>query len=161
VTGRSLYLLDISALIKRYHTESGSECVHRLFDPTKSFLNVSFLTVLEVHSVFARKVRSKELTLADFIRVIGRFANDVRKGELTVVSFDEKHQERAIELLKKHAPTRALRTLDALQLAVAVELKERGRLGTFVVADETLADVAAQEGMDILNPETVEQVEGQ
>lgn len=160
MTGRSFYLLDTSALIKRYHTEAGSECVHRLFDPTKSSLNVSFLTVIEVHSVFARKVRLKELTLADFIRVIGRFANDVRKGELTVVSFDERHQERAIELLKKHAPGRALRTLDALQLAVAADLEEHGRLGTFVVADETLADVAAQEGMAVLNPETVDQVEG-
>ena len=62
-------------------------------------------------------------------------------------------------LAKKHAPTRALRTLDALQLAVAMDLKEHGRLGTFVVADETLADVATQEGITAVNPETMGQTE--
>jgi len=42
---------------------------------------------------------------------------------------------------------------------VAVDLKEHGRLGTFVVADETLADVAIQEGITAVNPETMGQTE--
>jgi len=158
VNHQSVYFLDTSALVKRYHVEVGSEYMHRLFDLAEGSLSISFLTVVEIHSVFARKVRVKELTLSGFTRVVERFANDVRKGELTVVPFDDAHQKRAVELLKKHAPTRALRTLDALQLAVAVDLMEHGRLGTFVVADETLASVATQEGATALNPETVEQM---
>lgn len=86
-------------------------------------------------------------------------ARDIDEGRFAVVELTNHIQALAISLLKKHAPTRALRTLDALQLAVAVDLKEQGRLGTFVVADETLADVATQEGITAVNPETMEQRE--
>ncbi len=54
-------------------------------------------------------------------------------------------QTLVINLLKKHAPTRALRTPDALQLAVAVDLKEHGRLGAFMVGRRGTSPLGARE----------------
>jgi len=44
-----------------------------------------------------------------------------------------------------------VRTLDALQLAVALDLCRRNLLDTFVVEDKLLADVAALDGLVIEN----------
>jgi hypothetical protein len=49
---------------------------------------------------------------------------------------------------------RGLRTLDAIQLAVALDANSRARLDFFVVADATLADIAREAGLPITNPET-------
>ena len=46
-----------------------------------------------------------------------------------------------------------MRTLDALQLTVAIELRRRNLLDTFVVADRLLAEVAVFEGLNVENPE--------
>jgi hypothetical protein len=48
-----------------------------------------------------------------------------------------------------------LRTLDALQLAVALDLAAQDLVEHFVVADQPLADVASLEGLKIINPESV------
>jgi len=45
-----------------------------------------------------------------------------------------------------------LRTLDALQLAVALDLKAQGLLDFFVCADEILCQVAEKEGITVVNP---------
>jgi hypothetical protein len=60
------------------------------------------------------------------------------------------HAER---LIRKHGSSHSLRTLDALQLAVALELRGRGLLGEFVCADRGLITVAAAEGLSVINPE--------
>jgi hypothetical protein len=46
-----------------------------------------------------------------------------------------------------------LRTLDALQLAVALDLRSQELLDHFVVADESLATIAAAEGLGVVKPE--------
>ena len=47
-----VYFLDISALVKRYHPERGSEVVQRAFaDPTARRL-ISDISIIEVHSAF-------------------------------------------------------------------------------------------------------------
>jgi hypothetical protein len=46
-----------------------------------------------------------------------------------------------------------LRTLDALQLAVALDLSRQNSLNHFVVADHTLAEIADLEGLKVINPE--------
>lgn len=155
------FLLDTSALVKYYHPERGSEWVINLVTQEQAHLFVSSLTVVEMHAALAKKHRCRIIPFQAYQATVEALAQDIDEERFSVVELTSHVQTLAIELLKKHAPSRALRTLDALQLAVAVELKERGWLGTFVVADETLADVAVQEGMTVLNPETVEQTEGQ
>ena len=47
----------------------------------------------------------------------------------------------------------ALRTLDALQLAAAIDLKRLDQVEVFVAADQRLLEIAAREGLKVLNPE--------
>ena len=54
-------------------------------------------------------------------------------------------------LSSRNLATRRVRTLDALQLAVALDLCRRNLLDTFVVEDKLLADVAALDGLVIEN----------
>jgi hypothetical protein len=61
------------------------------------------------------------------------------------------HYEAAVERIEKHFQRR-LRTLDALHLSVAVDLRRRGMLDQFVCADESLCSVAIAEGLLTFNP---------
>ena len=45
-----------------------------------------------------------------------------------------------------------LRTLDALQLAVALEMHRRTGLDAFLVVDLALAEVASAEGLVVVDP---------
>jgi hypothetical protein len=46
-----------------------------------------------------------------------------------------------------------LRTLDALQLSVALDLRTQGMLDHLVCADKGFIDVATAEGLAVINPE--------
>jgi predicted nucleic acid-binding protein len=45
-----------------------------------------------------------------------------------------------------------LRTLDALQLSVALDLYRRGVVSQLVTSDRALSEVAALEGLPVVNP---------
>ena len=55
--------------------------------------------------------------------------------------------------LKQHGNTFRLRTLDALQLAVALDVHRRESLDAVVAADNALCQVGAAEGLPVINPE--------
>jgi hypothetical protein len=63
------------------------------------------------------------------------------------------HYQEAQRLVRKHGPTSRLRTLDALQLAMALDLRTRGLMDRFVCADKVLLAVAAGEGLSVVDPE--------
>lgn len=63
-----------------------------------------------------------------------------------------KHYESAERLLTLYGPA-GLRTLDALQLAVALDLLRNQLVESLVAADRVLGRVAALEGLDVMNPE--------
>jgi len=65
----------------------------------------------------------------------------------------QKHGNDAIKLLVKHSTKRALRTLDALQLVIVIDLKMQKSLDIFVCADDKLSKVAKLEKIVFLNPE--------
>jgi hypothetical protein len=50
-------------------------------------------------------------------------------------------------------PAHRLRTLDALQLAVALDLHQKGAIDRLVCADRDLLVVASAEGLHVLDPE--------
>ena len=66
---RPRYFFDTSALVKHYHTELGSPKVDQILgDPTSDF-SIARLTLVEVTSVFAKKVRTERFlkpTSTDF-----------------------------------------------------------------------------------------------
>ena len=65
-----------------------------------------------------------------------------------------KHFQEADRLLQTHSLVHNLNTLDALQLAVSLDLRNRQMLDEFVTADRVLLTVAPLEGLTVRNPQT-------
>src|ERR1700730_17154757 len=117
---------DTSALGKHYHAEVGTAKVDRLLADPGSRHFISRLTVVEIQSVFAKKVRTGVLALADFQILCRRFSADMRRRTFQVVRVTSPHFLVAEQLLRRLAPSQNLRTLDAIQLAVALTLQRQG-----------------------------------
>ena len=147
------YFLDTSALAKLYHREVGSDVIEQIFQSPDSVLLISRLSTIELHSVFARRIRMGELEQDGFELLRQGFFADIVARRLTVVRVTDEHFRAAQTLLIEHATDRSLRTLDALQLAVAVDLRELGLLDRFVCSDIQLCSVATLEGLSVMNPE--------
>src|SRR5207302_9603953 len=108
---------------------------------------VSALGVVEMHSVLARHVRAGQITAADFHLARGRFLADIAAGLWQVVPISLTQFHHAEQLLVGHGLGHNLRTLDALQLVVALGLNASGPLYAYVCADANLCLIAAAEGL--------------
>jgi predicted nucleic acid-binding protein len=86
-----------------------------------------------------------------FTPLLRRFLRDVAQRQFQVLQMTNAHYETAVEVIEKYFQRR-LRTLDALHLAVALDLRRRGILDRFVCADESLRSIAIEEGLATLNP---------
>jgi len=147
------YFFDSSAVGKLYHGEVGSECVGELVDQAGSGAYISRLTVVEIQSVFAGKVRTGEISVDDVEAVRNRFLADLKMRKLKVAAIPHAYFGVAESLIRQHGISLSLRTLDALQLTVALDLHSRGLIQRFVAADKILCKVAVAVGLDVLNPE--------
>src|SRR5438046_1901106 len=106
--------LDTSALAKHYHPEVGS-AVDLLWGDAARFLFVSRLSVLEIISVFAGKVRAGAISVADFNALRRRFLADLTKTKrLLGVRLLVAHYTDAEGLLGKHGRMRGGSTLDGV-----------------------------------------------
>jgi hypothetical protein len=143
--------LDSSTLAKRYQPEIGSARVQAIFLEPDRRIIISRLTAAEMHSVFARRVRMGDLTPTDALALRNYFLNDVATAILTVLALTERHYAESERLLVQHGNTKRLRTLDALQLVVALDVHQRGILDSFVAADSALCEIAAAEGLPVEN----------
>ena len=146
------YFLDTSALVKRYHNESGTIRVDAIFAETGSSRVISRMGLMEIVSALALKVRTREIGLAEFTLARKRVLDDVGQRVLLVGRVLASHFRIAEELLTRHAPLRRLRTLDAIQLAIALDFNRRHQADSFVCADQSLCEVAALEGLSCINP---------
>jgi predicted nucleic acid-binding protein len=144
---------DTSALGKHYHQEVGSPKVDQLLAAPGSRHFVSRLSVVEIYSVFGKKVRTGILSLGDFQLLGRRVRSDARLRVFQVVRVTSPLFRAAEQLVRRLSPAQNLRTLDALQLAVALDLRSRGLVTQFVCADQRLCTIAAAEGLIVVNPE--------
>ena len=144
---------DTSALVKHYHAEAGTAVVDRIIGTPGAELFLARLTLVETISVFAIKVRTGAFDPPEFARLRGLFATHVARRRYQVVRLLNAHYDRAQDLVTSYGLTRQIRTLDALQLAVALHLHQMAPLDHFVCADQRLCDIAALEGLAVLNPE--------
>jgi predicted nucleic acid-binding protein len=144
---------DTSAAAKHYRVEVGTAKVDVLLAEAGAHHFLSDLSVVELQSVLARLVRTGQITAADFQLVRGRFLADIAGSLWQIVPITAAHFHQAQQLLIRHGLTHSLRTLDAVQLAVALSLNTLGLLGAFVCADAGLCRIAAAEGLAVLNPE--------
>jgi len=145
----SRFFFDTSALIKLYHQEKGTDVVDELLVQDQPLIIViSDLTLIEIVSAFAKKVRTQAITKTAFTMAVTAFEKDVEAFEL--IAIEQNVKSRAIQLLKTRSLERGLRTLDALQLASALAANDKSPLDLFVAADKTLLAVAKQESLPVL-----------
>ncbi len=149
------YFLDTSAFAKRYHPEIGTPVIMTMFAEPERHVRVSTLILLEVQSVFAMKVRSGVISRAQAGTLRARMLLDMAADDFEVFNLSAEHFNHAERLLGRYGFTHRLRTLDALQLAVALDLREQDYLDHFVVSDKALAAVASAEGLAVIDPEVV------
>ena len=147
------HFYDTSAAVKHYRAELGTAKVDSLLADTASGHYLSSLGVVEVHSAFARLVRMGTITPLEFHRLRGCLLNDIASGLWRIVQVTPADFQQAQQLLVRYATARSCRTLDALQLAVALGLHAIVPLDDFISADANLCLIAAAEGLAVLNPE--------
>src|SRR5687768_16576577 len=129
------YFLDTSALNKRYVLEIGSQAVESLVNPDAgNRIFIAPITPIELTSALERHARERTISHTTLKETILLMKRHIRR-EYVVLPFDQIFITRSMELLGQHQ----LRTLDAIQLAFALDVQEqlmKGGLGsiTFVCA---------------------------
>jgi uncharacterized protein len=102
------YFFDSSALVKLYHPELGSSRVEAIFREEDRRIVTSRLTVVELQSAFALKVRTGQLS-ADASGSLGlRFLQDVATGALNVIAVRDLHYSAAERLIVKYGNAKRL-----------------------------------------------------
>lgn len=136
-------LLDTSSLLKLYHHEEGTERLLELLSQNIEEIFLSELAILEFHSAIWKKVRTNEIEVTTAQTVLTFFQNDYVQFQW--VRLDSKIIQQGRELLMKYGAG-GLRTLDAIQLASALTLKEQPKI-YFLTADQLLQSFFEQEGL--------------
>jgi predicted nucleic acid-binding protein len=122
-------------------------------------LIISRLSIVEMESVLAIKVRTGEIDEPQVEIVRRCLRADLSQRRLLVgPPIQAAHYYSARVLLAKYGAAEGLRTLDALQLAVALDLKQIGRITLFLAADQKLCRVAELAGCPAVNPEKADPV---
>ena len=146
------FFLDTSAFAKLYHQEVGSDFIEQIVSAPGTAL-VSRLTLIEMESVFAIKVRTGQLDQVGQDLARRRLRADISRGRIRVgPPIGERHFQDDRQLLITHGATMSLRTLDAIQLAVALDLLQTAAISVSVAADQRLCHAAAASGCPAMNP---------
>ena len=77
---------------------------------------------------------------------------DIASRRLLVARVLRRHYLHAERLLSDYGLRKRLRSLDALHLGIAIDMRNVGHIDTLVTADAVLEDVGRQEGLTVLNP---------
>jgi len=128
-------------LVKRYHKESGSEIIDEIFE--KFVIAISELSIVELVSALNRKLAENMISGDDLRIALSKFYEDL--SDFLILKFDSQVVNMAVEAVLKYS----LKTLDSLQIAFALKLKEYNPL--FVSFDKKLAKIAEIEGFRVLD----------
>jgi uncharacterized protein len=149
----SIYYMDASAVVKRYVNEVGSGWVRTVVSPASApLLFTSRMTLAEVISAFARRLREGSLTAAEFGLARDIFSGDCLK-EYQVMPPTVAVIELACILLERYP----LRAYDATHLATALIAQQFLASQSypslvFLSADDRLIRAASAEGLAVDNP---------
>lgn len=147
-----IYLVDTSALLKRYVNEAGSAYVRGLFETAGALFYQTFLTPLEINSALYRQHRAGNLSAEELSFLLKSYAAHSHE-EYLLVPYSESLVELAGKILARHP----LRTLDAVQLAGALWLRDKLPSDApsliFLSSDDRLVISARQEHLQAENPE--------
>lgn len=82
---------DSSALGKPYHAEVGIARVKALFQDPQSLQSISRMSVVELQSILAGKVRTRAITAAGLELLRTRFLQDVAQREFLIIRMTDVH----------------------------------------------------------------------
>jgi len=133
--------LDTSALAKWYLNEAGSEEVEA-FLLEEAPVAISTLTVVEMRCLLARRRRAGDIDPMVEMRIFATLEEDMRTGHLIRHPVEDAMVVAAPGLIAS-LPDHPLRALDALHLAIAMDLG----VSTVATADPVMA--AAAEALDL------------
>jgi PIN domain nuclease of toxin-antitoxin system len=149
------YFLDSSAVIKLYQLEEGSAVVERILSEKDTLCFIARLTLVEVQRALARRLRTREISAQELDELRRGFYEDLLRRRFRVKELTSVHYRSAVRLVRQYAPQRTvplLRSPDALQLAVALNVRQQHGLDYFVAADGDLCKVAEAEQLRVINP---------
>lgn len=122
---------------------------------------MSRLSLVEMESVFSIKVRTGALDENGRTLGLRRLRADIAHNRLIAgPSMEPKHYRSAARLLRQYGVPRGLRTLDALQLAVALDMLAASWISLMVSADRRLCEVAEACGIPAVDPANPGVVQG-
>lgn len=148
------YFLDTSAVVKRYvPAEQGYAWITALFDSKqKHKLYISQAALVEVVATICRKAREQSITITERDTLIDAFRQD-SQDIYSISSVTTDIYTFAGDLCRSHR----LRAYDAVQLAGVLSLHNEALANQapapiFVCADDSLIDIALEEGLSVENP---------
>jgi len=147
----SKYFFDTSAVVKRYHREDGSEFIDKLFAEADAEFVISDISIIEFYSALSLKVRVGEIDEENFMSLKKLLSQDIKGGLYKVAEFANTEKLESTKLLLKYAKKYSLKTLDAIQLAVAKSVN-RPEVKAVVCADKKFCKIIALEGFSVINP---------
>ncbi|MCP5102961.1 MAG: type II toxin-antitoxin system VapC family toxin [bacterium] len=137
--------LDTSSLLKLYHAEIGSEHLTEILSEGVEAIYLSELARIEFLSAIWKKVRQKEIGEEIGESVITCFEADFKKYKW--IRLTPAVIKSASKLIKKYGKD-GLRTLDSLQFACAVKLKNRDC--SFFTSDKLLRKLFKKENLNTI-----------
>ena len=149
----SHYYVDASALVKRYVNEPGSDWLRAIVTTSEPHLFfTSRMTIVEVISAFARRVRDDPLSSDEFAAVSDAFRSDCL-NQYQIMPPTLEIVDLACGLLERHP----LRAYDATQLATGLVAQQFLTAQTyppltFLSSDDRLNQAASHEGLAVDNP---------
>jgi predicted nucleic acid-binding protein len=148
----TVYFLDTSSLVTRYHRERGSEVIDAPFAEQGRRIIISDLSIIELGSALSKKVREGEITPEKYQRALGVFCQDIVTEIIHVEILGDADKALAAALIEKYGFRANLRTLDSLQLAV-MKRAAQSELDRVLCADRTFCTIIQQEDLAVRNPE--------
>jgi predicted nucleic acid-binding protein len=139
------YFLDTSALVKRYHLETGTACLDAVFSEADATFLIASITIAELTSAVARKCTEREITQEALRRTLSKFAEDLI-ADFWILDIERRHIQAAQQLILRHG----LRTLDSLQLSVLLSVKSLSPV--LLSSDARLLSTAEAEGIAVRDP---------
>ncbi len=107
-------------------------------DQTQDDVHISSLTATEMRCLLARRKRMGEISAELEQQIFATFTEDVERGFLSRQPLLDQHAQAAIGLMEQ-LPQHALRTLDAMHLAIARSIGAQA----IATSDHVMASAAA------------------
>ena len=147
----SIFYIETSALVKRYHAENGTDVINAIFSEKAEadiFVTSQFIT-LEMEAVAARGLKGGVLNRRAYGIMLRSFVEDL--GNMIVLPLSPSLVTEAAQATRRYA----MRAADAIHFASALRTKQAAAMQiVFVGSDEELVRAGQEEGFTVLNPET-------